>query len=328
MNSAKSIVKCHHCHQPGHIKPNCPEFKMAYKNRSSNKINSVQNNEVVPPAAVTDVGTLFGKPANIFLDTGCSTILVKDSLVPPHVKRGKLVKLYDYLGGDQSFPKIRCYISCKFLKGWVDAVAAPLKFADVLIGTVPGVRLFNDQSSPDKSDSEAETKDIIMGVETRAQKIRNTQPPKKLNIPELAASDVTRSELIAAQTNCPTLESIRQLVTNQKVVTVKNRSVKYELDNGLIYRVCIQSKNDHEIGSKQLVVPGAMRRTVMSVAHDSSLAGHFSHRKTSDKVFLKFFWPGAGADIRRFCRSCHECQKSSPKGNIRKAPLVSMPVIN
>lgn len=327
-DSPKPVLKCHNCHQPGHIKPNCPEFKKAPKSKHLNKINSVQNFGVSAPSAVTDEGILFGKPAKILLDTGCSTILVKDSLVPPSVKRGKLVKLYDYLGVDRSFPKVRCFINCKFLKGWVEAVAAPIKFADVLIGTVPGVKLPPEQPSGKASLTEEGTVDVVMGVETRAQKRRNTKSPNELDIPEVPAGDITKSVLMNAQTDCPSLESIRKLAASQTVVTVKNRSVKYELVSGLLYRVCTESKKEHEVGMKQLVVPRAMRQAIMSTAHDSSLAGHFSHRKTADKIFLKFFWPGAGADIKRFCRSCHQCQKSSPKGNVRKAPLVPMPIIS
>ena len=84
-------------------------------------------------------------------------------------------------------------------------------------------------------------------------------------------------------------------------MTVKHRSVKYELIKGLIYRVCIKSKNEHEQGMKQLLVPEKFRPFVLSTAHDSPLSGHFSHRKTADKVFDKYFWPGAGAEIKRFC---------------------------
>lgn len=48
-------------------------------------------------------------------------------------------------------------------------------------------------------------------------------------------------------------------------------------------------------------------------------------RKTSEKIFHRFFWSGAGADIGRYCRSCPVCQKFSPEGKVRKVPLESMP---
>ncbi|XP_042870472.1 uncharacterized protein LOC122252196 [Penaeus japonicus] len=329
--NVKSSIRCHNCHKPGHIRPNCPEFNT--RNKLPSKINNVLQSDMCLETAIIDVGTLFNKPANFLLDTGCSTIIVKDSLIPPNVKRGKFVKLYDYLGYDKSFPEVRCFIKCKFLNGWVTAVAAPIKFTDILIGMVPGVNV--PINKPDDSecsntpvDDNGKDDNVIMEVKTRARTNMGDKSPSPLVIPEISESNFSRSDLINAQSCCPSHDQIRRKIINQSVVTVKHRSVKYEKVNELIYRICIKSKNVHEVGMKQLVVPSSLRNVIMSTAHDSPLSGHFSHRKTADKIFQKFFWPGAGADIKRYCRSCHICQKFSPKGNVRKAPLVSMPIIS
>ena len=77
------------------------------------------------------------------LDSGCTTIVVKDSLLPPNCKLGKLVRIDDWLGIPKYFPEVRCFIKSKFFSGWTRAVAAPIKFADVLIGLVPGVTVPN-----------------------------------------------------------------------------------------------------------------------------------------------------------------------------------------
>lgn len=49
------------------------------------------------------------------------------------------------------------------------------------------------------------------------------------------------------------------------------------------------------------------------------------------KLLIKFsgifFRPGAGSDIKRYCRSCQGSQKSTPRGKIQKAPLVLIPII-
>lgn len=52
--------------------------------------------------------------------------------------------MYDFLGVKKTFPKIRCYLRSKFFTGWVEAIAAPIRFADVLIGLIPGVKLGSD----------------------------------------------------------------------------------------------------------------------------------------------------------------------------------------
>ncbi|XP_069985589.1 uncharacterized protein [Penaeus vannamei] len=160
-------------------------------------------------------GYIFDKPAEMMLDSGCSSIIVKESLVPSKYKLGKFVKVY----------------------------------------------------------------------------------------------------------------TIRDRVEIGSVEKVKSRSVKYERINGLIYRVCLHSKDEHELNNMQLVIPAVYKDKVLQHAHDSLTAGHFSHRKTSLKVFETFFWPGAGADIKRYCKSCHICQKVSPKGRVKRVPMKTVPVI-
>jgi len=203
----------------------------------------------------------------------------------------------------------------------------------VLIGLIPGVKrpmLNVSGTSTDANDHDNIHKDasgeIVMEVQTRKDKRQTNLAP--LIVPQIPLDNISKADFISEQNNCPTIKDIRSKMTDENIVTVKSRSVKYEKINDLIYRVCTNSKHEYEVGKKQLVVPNKFRRYVLSTAHDSSVSGHFSHRKTSEKIFHKFYWPGAGADIKRYCRSCPSCQKSSAKGNVRKVPLVSMPIIS
>lgn len=75
------------------------------------------------------------------------------------------------------------------------------------------------------------------------------------------------------------------------------------------------------------IVPAESMKSVLSVAHESPLAGHFSHHKTERHVKDQFYWPGMGLDIRQFCQSCNKCQRLSPKGRVRSVPLKHMPII-
>ncbi|XP_063591291.1 uncharacterized protein LOC134768392 [Penaeus indicus] len=169
--------------------------------------------------------------------------------------------------------------------------------------------------------------ETVMRVETRAMAERSDER-KPLKCPAVTQLDISKRDVIKAQNTCPTLKSIREKVKTGKIDNVKNRAVKYEIISGLIYRICLDSKLDHEKGRKQLVVPEIYRSKILNLAHDSLTAGHFSHRKTSHKIFLKFFWPGAGADIKRYCRSCHICQKVSHKGSVKRVPMKTVPVIS
>ncbi|KAK4307342.1 hypothetical protein Pmani_020861 [Petrolisthes manimaculis] len=139
----KTLNVCHGCGKPGHWRPDCPDNPKNYKGKSS-KVSFVFDRELQPENAVTDMGYVFKKMVKVLFDTGCNTVIVKDSLVPSHYKLGGLATVYDFLGVQRTFPKIKCYLSSKFFTGWVDAIAAPIRFADVLIGLIPGVSLRND----------------------------------------------------------------------------------------------------------------------------------------------------------------------------------------
>ncbi|XP_068227703.1 uncharacterized protein [Palaemon carinicauda] len=56
--------------------------------------------------------------------------------------------------------------------------------------------------------------------------------------------------------------------------------------------------------------------------------GHLCAKKTKEKILREFYWPGMGADITRFCRSCDICQKTINKGRVTKVPLEKLPIID
>ncbi|XP_037774647.1 uncharacterized protein LOC119571392 [Penaeus monodon] len=269
-------VICHHCSKVGHIRPSCPELKFA-KPKTSQKVNAAFKANVNYDHGITCDGSLNGKPVNVLFDSGCSSVIVKESLVPASVKRGKVVALYDYLGERREFPTARCLIRSKFLNGWFDVVVAPIKFTDVLIGMVPGVKA-SSVNIPNTKAAKTPQRSEVNAVATRAAKAKENVGPDKLIVPSFKFENVSKQDFMDAQSSCPSLEHIRSKERIKAIVTVKSR--------------------------------------------------HFSHRKTAEKVFHKFFWPGAGAEIKRYCRSCHACQKTVPKGKIRKAPMVQMPVIS
>ena len=66
----------------------------------------------------------------------------------------------------------------------------------------------------------------------------------------------------------------------------------------------------------------------MSKNHESAFSGHLGAKKTEVRTLLNFFWPELRQDIIRFCRSCDVCQRTVKKGNVKKIPLGSMPLID
>ena len=66
----------------------------------------------------------------------------------------------------------------------------------------------------------------------------------------------------------------------------------------------------------------------MSVNHESAFIGHLGVKKIEVRILPNFFWPGQRQNVIRFCRSCDVCQKTVKKGNVKKVPLGSMPLID
>ena len=87
----------------------------------------------------------------------------------------------------------------------------------------------------------------------------------------------------------------------------------------------IKKKTD-DVGReiRLIVVPKSYRERLLALAHDR--IGHLGSRKTGQILTRQFIWPGCGADVARYCRSCQVCQKANKTGS-RKAPMVARPAL-
>ncbi|XP_066983805.1 uncharacterized protein [Macrobrachium rosenbergii] len=306
-----SHVKCHQCGKVGHIKPNCYHNPANFKKHSLNKscktdkVQFVFETELKPQTVVTDgQGSLFDKPVQVMLDTGASSVIINDSLIPSNVKRG-----------------------------WVSAIAAPIKFTDVLLGLVPGVSA-PGFSIPDSTlhsnfqDTDTKVREVtdICMARTRAQFLKQRQQAQPLQSFNNIDINVNKDSLIHEQEVCPSLVTVRDKLTSGE--EIKSRTVKYEKINGLVYRTCVRSNVKHEVGKKQLVIPKKFRTKVLNIAHESILAGHFFTSQNFRKSFPEILWPGASADIIRYCRSCVTCQKFGTRGSVKKVPMKEMPIVS
>ena len=77
----------------------------------------------------------------------------------------------------------------------------------------------------------------------------------------------------------------------------------------------------------QLVVPAELREKVVSLAHDTLLAGHRGASKTLSRIQQEFYWPGIHDFVTRYVASCDLCQRNVSKGTVPKAPMGKLPLI-
>ena len=71
----------------------------------------------------------------------------------------------------------------------------------------------------------------------------------------------------------------------------------FSMDKGLLYRHFSSPKVSDNKTFKQLVIPEALRKKVMTIAHDSILGGHLGTKKTLDRISSSFYWPGIQGDV-------------------------------
>ena len=318
------VRKCFSCGDPNHVKRNCPKNPQLYhrpETDSTHKVNFCLDDKSARKYYTS--GTVNGSHVSTILrDSGCSSVIVSDDVLPDaDVSSCPVVTVSDYLGRTDEFPVVKCYIKCPYFCGWVQAIRAPIKFCTVLIGNVPGASDLSELSS----DSSCKGK-FVNAVQTRASS--KVKPIHPLILPKVDPLNIDPDKFKTLQQTCPSLNNVRVLVRTAECVTMRDKSeFKFIERDGLIYRFCVKSKSPRLIGRATLVVPAECRQSVLKMGHESPLAGHFGHRKTEMRIRELFFWPSVTMDIRQFCRSCDKCQRFSPKGQTKRVPLEPMPVI-
>ncbi|XP_072046476.1 uncharacterized protein [Amphiura filiformis] len=76
----------------------------------------------------------------------------------------------------------------------------------------------------------------------------------------------------------------------------------------------------------QIVIPKVYRNDIISIAHDTPMAGHLGVKKTYDRILQHFWWPSLKKDVAEYCKTCHPCQMvGKPNQKIPSAPLKPIP---
>ena len=139
--------------------------------------------------------------------------------------------------------------------------------------------------------------------------------------------DLSTKTLILEQQKDSTLSSLFQnMVSEDEISSVP---CCYYKKNGVLMRKWRPPDvpSDTEWAVKhQVVLPKSYRNGVLSMAHETLLAGHLGVSKTYNKILNHFFWPLIKTDVSNFCRSCHTCQMvGKPNQKIPRAPLHPIP---
>ncbi|XP_062588592.1 uncharacterized protein LOC134250255 [Saccostrea cucullata] len=263
------------------------------------------------------VGEINDQSVQVLRDTGCNGVIVRRSLVNDDQLTGdhQVCVLAD--GSKIETPIAKVNVDTPYFVGEVNAWCLHAPLYPLTIGKIPHARDPHDLNKDWKPSA-------VNAVVTRQQKRMESKKIKPLSVPEIIGSEVCPEDMLKAQEEDETLKNLRALVGKE---TNGNR-VKYILKKGMLFRVFQSEKVENGKQFTQLVVPKKYRMKVLSLAHESLMAGHSATSRTIDKVLAEFYSPGVQADTRRFCRSCDICHRTTPKGRTTKVPMSVMPIID
>ncbi|KAL8609032.1 hypothetical protein ACOMHN_065261 [Nucella lapillus] len=326
----REIRECFLCHKRGHIARDCRTRvqRAAAMERTTEcrverpvvKEGVRDGEEEVQPVASTveqavsgvqDIGLLGSLPVEegwigqckvkVLRDTGCSCGVVKASLVKEEDLTGQVQTCTLIDGTKREFPVAELVVRTPYFSGKLSALVMESPIYDLIVGNVPGAR---DPGDP-----------LLLTTETAAVQTRSHRAEKGVK-PLLVSArkagiEASPEEVRKAQEGDPSLEELWKLARGEKRQEVRGGKADFQVKNGLLHRMFTKTKTGKV--TSQLVVPACFRETVMSVGHESLMAGHLDISKTADRVLSSFHWPGAMADLKRYCASCDACQRSATR---------------
>ena len=249
-------------------------------------------------------------------DTGCSGVIVKRKFVGDELLTGQNKLIVRIDNTIVKAPVANIDVQTPYYSGKTEAVCLEDALYDLVIGNINGAR------KPD----EPVTQEICVGgaVETRAQQAKRNEV-SQLRVLKHENQDVTPELIRELQKEDGSLAKLREMTVPRE----RGGSVSYFVEEkNILYRKFQHRKYNNGKEVRQVVVPKGLRKQVMMLAHDSIMGGHLGAKRTEEKVLTSFFWPGVGADVRRYCQSCDVCQKTIHKGKIASVPLEKQPVID
>jgi hypothetical protein len=75
-----------------------------------------------------------------------------------------------------------------------------------------------------------------------------------------------------------------------------------------------------------IVVPSAVRDTILKPVHDNPFAGHLGITRSEEKVRKRFYWPGICVDVEKYVKHCAVCAHHTSPVNLNRVPMGTIAV--
>ncbi|KAK7108528.1 hypothetical protein V1264_016261 [Littorina saxatilis] len=324
----KKDIRCFHCNGP-HFKRECPKLRedagaaMDTKVKVGNSTNYDKLCGTCAEKTFTKVSkiTVEGRLTTGFRDTGSTSTIVDAALVPDanftsSVKETTLA--------DKSTKKqlriARVHLDTPYFVGETEVSVMDNPIYSVLIGNQMGLQ-GETVEVPVYPVRDPVIVEGSAAVETRDQRKRDAALEAQIPLVPQAEQLFSAADLKKEQRADESLSRLHVLAETK----VTHGRVSFTHVKDVLYRQYVDKEGKEH---RQVVVPRKMRSKVLRTGHDSPMAGHLGQKKTRERIWQEFFWPGIVGDIKRHCMSCDACQRTSPKGRTKRVPMGRMPVID
>jgi transposase InsO family protein len=305
---------CYTCNKPGHFSRDCRQQPKALT------VGTITYKKADDCSKDEDVNTapalVNGLKGRVLYDTGCKypVLVAARHVTPSDITQDTVLVRYAN-SCEERLPIAWVCIETPYVKGRVKAACVAALAFDLVLGC----RYVLPQPNPATC-----CRATVAAVETRAQKRKRVSASKPVAVPPIAVANLLPGDLKDLQQKDPTLRTCVRRAQKGAALDETSNKAAFLLRNGILYR----QVGAGDARNKQLCVPQTKRPEVLSLAHEGLFGGHMGMQKTLDRVLNVFYWPGVGSDVRRHCRSCDRCQRTSLKGNQRPVPLGRVPVVD
>ena len=318
------IRKCFSCGSPSHFSKTCPT-------RSANLAESVCSGT---PDKYIFNGYIRNNFTKMFRDTGASSTVIHPMFVSRSEYTDNFVDVSLANGSAVRAPTARVTLSIEEIPVTVEAIVMKSKHGVLLGNDLDNFCEAITRSRARKYDKhEKET----IEEEERLKPIPSEITDDKGRIFETPYQDERTSEntkVSNASTEEPSVTD--STIFNQDPSMVRREQLADESLNRC-FDEANKTKKDYHIQGEilmhtdgavnQIVIPTKYRQDILKLAHEIPLSGHLGNKKTRNKIRKFFYWPNIFEDIRQWCASCPQCQKSRRTNVSSRAPLVKTPTI-
>ena len=127
---------------------------------------------------------------------------------------------------------------------------------------------------------------------------------------QLRQQDVCISELLSSKEQFDTKPSKSEIQqVHNDIITLWHQWELLKVVDHLLYK---QIDDDMGVQRLQLLTPREIRDIIFIHLHEQSYAGHLGRDRTIAAIKKRFFWPGMGEDVARWCQECQLCAHRKP----------------